>query len=608
MTESPVSDSQILDNGSIVEAPESERLAKLSGENARLRSEVRQALTRAQRAEADAKRVRASTKFAVGDLLVKAARHPRRLIVLPRDLVRLYRLRRHRRREVEPTDESISAMRARRSDLTDEVAARLLLPRLGERPLAAFSIAGALEPLTAAQWSPPAAVTSVLPHDAATLMAEADPDVAVIDTGAGLPLGTWSHLGNPAAADRAFAAHALISAAKGHGRPVVLLRGLGDNPGFDALASRCDLVVDLPHRSTTRTPHPAWNPGIDLGLAHRVDGPRADSHRPSRIASGAYIEARPGLDDPTILASWESELRAQGLTLVEMSARAPIGSAFEQALRDSQVVAVHARADGRPHGVGLMSLAALLTGRTLVAPDDAELRRILGLGPDDDAAPFGWMAYPAGDATAATHALAGAVHTPDVDAATRWRVWRALFDHASAVSAWTDMVARLGLGCRPGSVRDTALMLRGEDISAVPDAGESIGSLGDILAGQSHLPREIVCDPDHVDSWRAIIGSRGLDGIRIIAVRPGADPTTDRSRVAQAISSALLVETSTGAMRSFGSVALQDAVLAHELSDRSPVEIVPATGSGTIMVTSRSEALLPTCRPTVRVDHPGWSR
>ncbi|MFM9048584.1 MAG: hypothetical protein ACKOMX_00870, partial [Actinomycetota bacterium] len=123
-------------------------------DSARLRGQLRQAEARAERAERALERMERSAKYTVGSLLVEAARSPRRLVLLPRDLWRVWRLRRRAR----GTPGGAGSTRTRRDDALDTDAARLLVPRASARPDSAFAIVGALSEATAAAWSPYAAV------------------------------------------------------------------------------------------------------------------------------------------------------------------------------------------------------------------------------------------------------------------------------------------------------------------------------------------------------------------------------------------------------------------------------------------------------------------
>ena len=129
--------------------------------------------------------------------------------LLPRDLWRVWRLRKARR----TTGRSI-APGVQPREILDRDATRLLLPRLSAVPAGRrLTIAGALSAATAREWGPYAAVSMALPQDGTALIEAIDPDIVVIDSAAALPGETWSHLGNPAAIDRLLAAGAMVDAA-----------------------------------------------------------------------------------------------------------------------------------------------------------------------------------------------------------------------------------------------------------------------------------------------------------------------------------------------------------------------------------------------------------
>ena len=612
------------------EPPDSERVTKLSGENARLRSEIRQALARAQRAEADAIRVRGSTKFQVGDLLVKAARHPRRLLALPRDLLRLYRLRGHRRTQPGTTADDTVPGRARRSDYTDEIAARLLLPRVAAQPRLPLAVAGALDPLTAAQWRTIAAVTPVLPHDAATLIRDVDPDVVVIDTAAAGPSGSWSHLADPAATDRALAARDLITAARGLGRPVMLLRSGHDSAGFDAIGATCDLVVNMPGSPAVKP----WQPGIDLGIVMRLD-------------SGLLLDGG-GNDDATtasnrvfivddvcssaLAATWSETLAERDLPLHGIDPTAPEVTAIESAVRSAAVVAVAADHHTDSVGAPLPALLALAAGRRLVGPDDADLRSILGLSRDADPHHMGWFPYRAGDITSARRALDDALAAPRPDFGMRWTIWRALFERASAPVAWQDAVNRLGLGCQPLSQRQVAWVIHEPHGTSIdpsidpdidpgigpgidPDIDDGLTAIIDIATARTSPIREIICHRARVDRIRSELDDRDGTPISVIGVAFDGDPISDRTRAAQASRSHLLCEITRsreGLVRGPSAADVVDAIIAHELAD-SPGHVhlrgVPER-DGTrspwmIRIVDRDRASTGSLPPPVIVDHPG---
>mgnify|MGYP000069930980 CR=1 FL=1 len=612
------------------EPPDTERLAKLAGENARLRSEIRQTLTRAQRAEADATRVRSSTKFQVGDLLVKAARHPKRLLLLPRDLIRLYRLRGHRRTQPEAATGETGLGRARRSDYTDEIAARLLLPRIAEQPSRPLAVAGALDPLTATQWGDVVAITHVLPHDAGALIRDVDPDVVVIDTAAAGPFGTWSHLGDPAATDRALAARELITSAKGLGRPIMLLRSRHDGAGFDAIAASCDLVVDLPGSRPTK----AWQPGLALGSIMRVEpslvrtltpGESDTSHDTGVLIADVRDPLLPiaddtesGSDDTSPARGWTHRLAEDGIPLRRIDMTAPPITAIEAAVRSSTVVALAADQSHDIVGGPLLALLALASGRRLVGPEDRDLRSILGLSAQADTRQVGWFPYLAGDTSSALHALDEALQAPRIDLHARWSVWRAIFERASACVAWDDAVTRLGLGAQPLSHRHVAIIM-----SAQPADHRTIEVIAELATSDRSPIREIVCERSQVDLFRTVLAGRGSTSIPVFGISTDIDSITLRARAAQACSSHLLLEiigdidAAVDVGVSGTTISLQDltdAVIAYEIAD-SPgqVEIKRAIQQGTIdsgaawalRITDRQRALSGEASPTIIVDHPG---
>lgn len=613
MTDMTASAASQFDETGPPDPPETERLSKLSGENARLRSEIRQAVARAKRAEADATRVRASTKFLVGDLLVQAARRPRRLLLLPRDLIRLYRLRGHRRTQAATAIEEGGAGRARRSDYSDEIAARLLLPRVGAQPRMPLAIAGALDPLTSAQWRGIAAVTDVLPHDAAMLIRDVDPDVVVIDTASSGPFGTWAHLGDPAATDRALAARDLITAAKGLGRPVMLLRSRHDSAGFDTIGASCDIVVDLPG-STTGKP---WQSGIDLGVVARI--------APELLLAGAAPTAsgdpRPGIliadgldpfsdrvtlptdphrdhhRDHPLAAAWAEQAANRQLPLLAIDPTAPPVPAVEAAVRDCAVVALTHDHPAGIVGGSLLALLSLAAGRRLVAPDDEDLRSILGVSDPTAAENLGWFAYRTGDAGSARRALDHAIAARPTDLRMRWSLWRSLFARASAATAWHDAITRLGLGVEPRSHRSVAFFSTELD-STVLD----INAIVEFVTTEDTLIHEIVCDHSQVERISGALMAAGTS-TPVIGITVRGEPVPDRARAAQACRSHLLCEMETS---SLSPNEILDAVLGYELAG-SPGQMLlrSVTGTWSVRITDRDSALAGSTPDPVSVDHPG---
>jgi hypothetical protein len=437
---------------------------------ARLMSELRQAQARADRAERELDRTKRSAAYVVGDLLVRAAKDPRRLLTLPRDMWRTWRLRRSRR----ATAASTSPVRTRQ--VLDLDAARLLVPRIATvAPGRGLSIAGAIASATARGWSPYAAVSPALPHEAAALVEAIDPDIVVIDTSSALPGEAWTHLGDPAAADRLLAAGALVDAAHALGRPAVLLRmtSPAHTAYLDALARRCDLVVDGPGAARRS----AWHPGVDplaptmpaqdtalfvaaspTGVVHQIAEAAPRHHRldpslPGDIAWSRALDASTGLLAETVLS---------GLL-----------------------------------GAGLASVSALAAGRRVLGPGDADLARML--------APWGPGRTAVSTSTSpvelAEIARSGPMPlTPDEHRAA----FAAILVAAAAPVQLTVLAERLGISSRPRSCWDVALLADG-DVDV------------DRVLAQAWRPRELIVTEPLPDRARTAVNAAGIDVVVVEA-------------------------------------------------------------------------------------------
>lgn len=243
------------------------RLERLRAEAARLRAQARTSAARADAAEAALARLESSASLKVGRLLVEAAKRPRLLLGLPRQMWALWRLRASRRRGTAVTGRVPTAAR----ELSDPVGTALLAPRLGAAvDSARLSVVAVVDDSTARDLRRFTTLIRVTPHDAAAAMAAADADLVLIDTAASAPTCAWAHLGDPSAADRERAALDLIDAAHDLGRPVVLLRSgdLSLSAGLIALSERCDLVLSR----TESEQYASWSPGIDLADAWAAPG------------------------------------------------------------------------------------------------------------------------------------------------------------------------------------------------------------------------------------------------------------------------------------------------------------------------------------------------
>lgn len=430
------------------------------GGSAGLMSELRQARSRAERAERELERTKRSASYVVGNLLVRAAKDPRRLVTLPRDLWRIWRLRKSRRTTV-----AAAPAPTRTRELVDIDAARLLVPRLAAVPAGrGLSIVGAIGTATARNWGPYASVSPTLPHEATALVEATDPDVVIIDTSASLPGGGWSHLGSPAAVDRVLAAGALVDAAHAIGRPAVLLRMTppADTAYLDALAARCDLVVDGPGAADR---HPSWHPGVD---------PLAQVPLPGEPAL---------LDLANMIAVASPRTRTLDHAL-------PPDVAWTRALGQATGVLTAPVARGLA-GASLAGLSALVAGRRVLAPGDHDLARMID--------PWPQARHAVTSTTDAERLAAVAAAGPSPLTADEHRaVTAAILLAASAPVQLTILAEMLGIDARPRSLWDVAL---------VCDPGVDI----DRVLAQSWRPREIVLPGPPPDRARDAALEAGIE-------------------------------------------------------------------------------------------------
>lgn len=491
------------------------QVARMRTENARLRGELRRTQAQAQRAHRDVERVRTSTSYVIGAMLVAAAKDPRRLILLPRDMWRLWRLRKARRRRGLTTPAAPS--RASRQELLDFEAARLLLPRVSSRADRPFAIAGALSSSTALAWAPYAAVTRLMPHNAADLVRDVDPDIVVIESAAGRPDEDWAHLGNPAAVDREAAALALIDAARERGRPVVLLRNTA--PGHTVflrdLAARCDLVVDGPG---SRPSEHVWHVGTDLaawhvGGARRTEAPAAALLGPLAPAKSGSVLAPAGAR-PADRALAEALARALADSGIGVQAPRP-GHPGRDAVRGVVVGARIGIAQplSAPRGIvgaDPRTLGLLAAGLPVVTGPDADLVDLLGEASD--------MACVASTPDAAAGTLAAALRRSDEDAPPE--LLRAMVLRDSVPVRLGFLAGQLGLPVRPEAVWDVTAVFDTLDVDAI--------------LSQRWRPREVLAAAA-TDAQRDAFAAERISLVTI----PGLE-SLDDDDVAQAASSPLV--------------------------------------------------------------------
>lgn len=459
-----------------------------STDSARLRSQLRQAEARAERAERALERMERSAKYTVGSLFVEAARSPRRLLLLPRDLWRVWRLRKSRRGSAP----SAPVTRTRRDEVLDLDAARLLLPRASTRPDNGFAIVGALDEALTSAWSSYAAVSSALPHDAAEIVSTVGADVVVIDSAAALPGQPWSFLGDPAAADRQIAARRLIEAARERGIPVVLLRTTSPahTAFLEPLAAQCDVVLDGPG-SSRGTP---WNPGIDPAAWPAAGAGVGD--RAVIVGANPLTDPRLPLADRALAQALARALDSAGVHAITPDPRFPTVTARRAALSSSAFgIASPLRVAPTMVGGSSGSLGTLASGRRLLGSADADLDRLM---------PGTAWSRVTVDADSDLVAAIAAARVPLTDDERRL-VLREILLNASVPVTLEVLSRRLGLRARPTACWDVSLVLTDPDVDAV------------LL--QSWRPREVLVSAPLADRATAVLAEHGIGVVLTHGIR-----------------------------------------------------------------------------------------
>lgn len=486
------------------------RLDRMRAETARMRHQTRTAVARAESAEKALRRANASTAWKVGKLLVAAAKRPRNLITLPRDLLALWRLTTSRRRgSALPEVEGNGAV-LERSDVADS---RLLRPRIGSAGAAGLlSIVAVVDDRVASALAPYATVTRVTPHDAGEVVEAINPDLVLIDTAAAQAPGPWLHLGDPAAADREAAALDLVLAAQDLGRPVVLRRSgdLSLSAGLHDLAARCDLVVadrdggDLP----------GWDPGIDL---------RACSAPPGGERTGSVWIGDLSLRMPPAHRAGILELlrHANGLTIHPRA-------------DELTTYPVDWPADLRGH-VGAPVVAGDLTGVL------ARAEIALALTPDDTialhATAAGARVVTPGTPDALARLTAGPLTTDEHEAALV-----DLFEHAAVPVRLQSLCRMLRLSVRPLEVRAVALVVADAEPGMVP-----------AILRQTHRPTEVAVSDD-----------AGLDELRAAGICVRRTTRWSPSALQRLLDSPVTVTATAAEVRKWPRHHLRTAVIAQE--------------------------------------------
>ena len=524
------------------------RLDRVRAETARMRMELRAAHDRAERAERQLARIEASTSMRVGRRMVEAAKNPSSTATLPRDVWRMWKLRSQRRKGVSPKSPAEKAASGTHRDATNAATgSQLLNPRFGMvAPLGQLSIVAVTSDSTAATLAAYAAVTRVLPHDAAQIMAMVDADLVLIDTAASQAPSSWSHLGDPSATDREGALLELIDVAHSQGRPVVLVRS-GDpsrSASLHALAERCDLVLTSSHGVDA----PAWNVGIDLASAWLPSGDR------SGVVFVGHADAR-----------WSVNTRESLLAALRVTDDVAIHDwAGHVSMYSSPWLADLLPAVGEP--TTLHSITTALTGRAigivpvgriargLLDPTTAAflvgaLRVVSPSDPNLDG--FEHVVTSVATSGSTADAVRDAIAAGAPDAMTHRAVLREIFlSHATPVML-QRLVSLLGLHNRPLNSRNLALVTHlSSDVSA--------STLAAALIRQRIRPAELILLDDHAPA--------GFDELRAAGVQVHhLGSSASAEQISDGVDSPYVVEAELRDILAWSETQLLDAAIDFEV-------------------------------------------
>ncbi|WP_425567563.1 hypothetical protein [Salinactinospora qingdaonensis] len=392
-----------------------------------------------QEAQARLAALEGSTSLQVGRALTSAAKRPGRGIVrLPRDLFRLWR----------GAGESRSATAGAapvRSFDTERPEARLLAGTAGSRD-GRLVVAGVLSAHARAALEPYAHVVALRPHDTQVTFDTIDADVVLVSASAAAPGTVWSHVGDPAVADRTRALSWLLAAAAARSIPSVLV---ADAPAPPALA---DLGFDHVHNGDLGVPLHRFNP---------VAAPTERSAAPVLVAGPSPARGPVVALNATLIAAGLERTEPDWWALPDtLRARACV-------VADTPAIADRALACGaRP----------LLLGNTGDSDRADRPVRTVSAG----------SGGPGAESALARVRAAGTLAPTEVRA-----VLRSLFLRDATPVRLAELLGQVSLASGAG---DSLLPLRGRAVAVLAFPRDDIDSLAfaDDVLNQSHLPAEVV--------------------------------------------------------------------------------------------------------------------
>ena len=341
------------------------RIAELSHERASLAASLRATELELKVAREQVAQAEASTAMRVGKALVGAAKNPRTAARLPREAVRMWRLRGGRAglAKARTSAGSGAGLPARGGEVERLAAWR----GAALEPRTLLSVLGVVRPETEATIRRHCTVVSAKPDDAMPLLERSEPDLVLVETAVSGPFSPWAHLGNPAASERERLLLGLVDAAQGHSSPVVLWRNtpVHETAALDDLARRCDLVVDS---APARSGGTAWSVGVSL--AEAIDLAADRETRSSVVYAGGFDPRDTGRRRSLLVEALEA---AGPLLSIRPRRGGAGGGGFPESLQAYVGTEVTAAGYSRA-----CQAAAVVVASPFVVPDS-----VLGLRDDD---------------------------------------------------------------------------------------------------------------------------------------------------------------------------------------------------------------------------------
>lgn len=578
------------------------RIAELSHERASLAASLRSTELELKVAREQVAQAEASTAMRVGKALVGVARNPRTAARLPREAVRMWRLRGGRAGLAKArTSAAVGAGLPASGGEVERLAA---WRGASLEPRTRVSVLGVIRPETESALRRHSFVVSAMPDDAMPLLVRADPDLLLVETAVSRPSSPWAHLGNPAASERERRLLGLVDAAQGISSPVVLWRNtpVHETAALDDFARRCDLVVDS---SPARSGGIPWSVGVSL--ADAVDLGADRDARTSVLYAGGF--------DPRDTARRRSllvealEAAGPGLTIRPRRGGAPAhgfpesvraaigreiaGDGFAVACRGAAVVVASPFVvPDSMLGLRDDDLLALASGARLVSGPNRDLAALSGLG----------SAVRVADVRDVAAVVRAAVADGPLTAAEHLAVLRTISLSHTVTARLAELVQRLGLDVVVSHERRVAVVVS-------PGNGHDTRQLVESVLRQSVRPAEVVVSRRDLESSGAL-RELAASGVAVRAVSM-ADPT--HVDLAAAADSPWITSWAPGSQEQWADTYLLDLLVGAEAGDDVDAVTLTAGGGVRAMAAFEGNATLLRRAHVVADDGPAvdltaWSR